>query len=70
MINSGNGSAVLGDPANAVLWLARSLGNYGVTLNAGDIILAGALSAAIPAVSGDEFSCDYGEFGVLKVKFE
>ncbi|NLW42977.1 MAG: 2-keto-4-pentenoate hydratase [Tissierellia bacterium] len=70
VINSGNGSAVLGDPANAVLWLARSLGNYGVTLNAGDIILAGALSAAIPAVSGDEFSCDYGEFGVLKVKFE
>lgn len=70
VINSGKGSAVLGDPVNAVLWLARSLGNYGVTLNAGDIILAGALSAAIPAVSGDEFSCNYGEFGILSVKFE
>ncbi|NLY08785.1 MAG: 2-keto-4-pentenoate hydratase [Tissierellia bacterium] len=70
VINSGKGSAVLGDPVNAVLWLARSLGNYGVTLNAGDTILAGALSAAIPAVSGDEFSCNYGEFGILSVKFE
>lgn len=69
-INSGKGSAVLDDPANAVLWLARSLGNYGVTLNKGDVILAGALSAAIPAESGDEFACDYGEFGVLKVAFE
>lgn len=70
VINSGTGAAVLGDPANAVLWLANSLGAYGVTLNAGDIILAGALSAAIPAVKGDEFSCDYGEFGVLSVRFE
>lgn len=70
VINSGTGSAVLGEPANAVLWLAKSLGNYGVTLNAGDIILAGALSAAIPAVSGDEFLCDYGDFGRLSVKFE
>ena len=69
-INSGKGSAVLDDPANAVLWLARSLGNYGVTLNKGDVILAGALSAAIPAESGDEFACDYGEFGVLQVVFE
>lgn len=70
VINSGTGAAVLGDPANAVLWLAKSLGIYGVTLNAGDIILAGALSAAIPAVSGDEFSCDYGKFGILSVRFE
>lgn len=70
LINQGKGSAVLGDPANAVLWLANSLGKYGVKLNAGDIILAGALTAAIPAVSGDEFTCDYGEFGKLSVKFE
>lgn len=70
LINSGKGSAVLGDPVNAVLWLANSLGQYGVKLEAGDIILAGALSAAIPAVSGDEFTCDYGEFGKLSVKFE
>jgi len=70
LINSGKGSAVLDDPANAVLWLAQSLGQYGVTLNKGDVILAGALSAAIPAEPGDEFACDYGNFGNLKVRFE
>lgn len=70
LINSGKGSAILGDPAKAVLWLANSLGEYGVTLNKGDIILAGALTAAIPAESGDEFLCDYGKYGKVGVKFE
>lgn len=70
LINSGKGSAILGDPAKAVLWLANSLGKYGVTLNKGDIILAGALTAAIPAESGDEFLCDYGKFGKVGVRFE
>lgn len=69
-INSGKGSAVLDDPANAVIWLANSLSNYGVSLNKGDIILAGALSAAVPAEENDEFICDYGEFGKLSVKFK
>ncbi|WP_425539683.1 2-keto-4-pentenoate hydratase [Microaceticoccus formicicus] len=70
LINSGYGSAVLDNPANAVLWLAKSLRKYGVNLNKGDIVLAGALSAAIPAVSGDCFVCDFGEFGRLEVDFE
>ena len=70
LINSGFGSAVLGNPANAVLWLAKSLSEYGVSLNSGDIILAGALSAAIPATGGDSFTCDFGEFGKIKVDFE
>lgn len=69
-INSGKGSEVLGDPANAVLWLAKSLGQYGVKLNAGDIILSGALSAAIQANSGDKFICDYGDYGKVSVDFE
>lgn len=70
LINSGKGSAVMGDPANAVLWLAKCLGRYGVSLNRGDIILSGALSAAVPAVPGDKFSVDYGDFGILEVSFE
>lgn len=69
-INSGFGSAVLGDPANAVAWLAKCMGRYGVSLNAGDIILSGALSAAISADPGDEFVCSYGPYGDLAVKFE
>ncbi|NLL62987.1 MAG: 2-keto-4-pentenoate hydratase [Ruminococcaceae bacterium] len=69
-INSGKGSAVLGDPVNAVLWLANGLSKYGVALNAGDVILSGALSAAIPALPGDKFLVDYGPLGILEVCFE
>lgn len=70
VVNSGKGAAVLGDPAQAVAWLAYCLDRYGVTLEAGDIVLSGALSAAVPAQPGDRFACDYGPFGVLSVQFE
>lgn len=69
-INSAYASAVMDHPANAVLWLVKSLAHYGVTLNKGDIILSGALTAAVPAESGDEFMCDFSEFGQLGLKFE
>ncbi len=42
VVNSGKGAAVLGDPAQAVAWLAYCLDRYGVTLEAGDIVLSGA----------------------------
>lgn len=70
VVNSGKGAAVLGDPAQAVAWLAYCLDRYGVTLEAGDIVLSGALSAAVPAQPGDRFACDYGPLGVLSVQFE
>ncbi len=69
-INHGEGSAVLGHPAQAVLWLAKSLARYNVSLNNGDIILAGAFSAAVPAFEGDHFICDFGECGQLSLFFE
>ena len=70
VVNSGKGSAVLGDPSQAVAWLAYCLGRYGVTLDAGDIVLSGALSAAVPAQPGDVFACDYGPHGMLSARFE
>lgn len=69
VVNSGEGSAVLGDPAASVAWLVRCLGQYGATLDAGDVVLSGALSAAVPAVPGDSFTCDFGSYGQVSVKF-
>ncbi len=71
LINEGNGSAVLGDPAYCVAWLANKLSDFNIQLNAGDVILAGALSAAINASPGDEFTCKFTEgFGDVTIKFE
>ena len=54
-LSEGYGHAVQGDPAQAVAWLANTLGGYGVTLDAGDIILSGSLVPLAPAVKGDSF---------------
>lgn len=48
----GTGSAILGDPLLALAWLANTLGAYGRELRAGDVILAGAVHAAVPLRAG------------------
>src|SRR5690625_3067907 len=71
LINEGTGAAVLGDPAYCVAWLANKLYEYGIKLEAGEVVLAGALSAAIDARPGDEFTCKFTEgFGDVSVRFE
>lgn len=55
-LSEGYGHAVQGNPAAAVAWLANTLGAYGVTLDAGDVILSGSLVPLAPAVAGDRFS--------------
>ena len=65
----GTGSAVLGDPAVAVAWLANRLWGYGVTLKKGEVILSGAFSAAPEAEKGDEFTADFGPLGKVSAKF-
>jgi 2-keto-4-pentenoate hydratase len=69
-INEGFGSAALGDPAYCVAWLANKLAAFGVTLKAGEVILSGALSAAIPAEQGDRFTATFTELGAVNVRFE
>lgn len=69
-INKGTGADVLGNPATCVAWLANKLSQYDVTLKAGEIVLAGALSAAVTAKKGDTFSADFGQLGKVEVSFK
>jgi 2-keto-4-pentenoate hydratase len=52
----GIGYASLGHPANAVAWLVNKLAEFGIGLEAGDIVLSGSLGAAIPVEAGDTFT--------------
>ena len=44
-IASGNGSAILDHPLNAVLWLAQELGKSGIKLKPGDLLSLGSFTA-------------------------
>lgn len=70
VINTGAGAAVWGNPAAAVAWLANKLGEFDIALEAGEIILSGALTAAVDAVAGDVFTVSFQELGLVSVYFE
>lgn len=65
---SAAGAAVLGNPLRSVAWLANAIGKFGVTLNAGEIILAGALTAAVSVKPGDNFRVEFAEIGSVSLK--
>ena len=66
---TGIGSAVQGHPAQAVAWLANTLGEYGIEFKKGEIILSGALAPLIDAKAGDEFSMEIEGLGTCSVSF-
>lgn len=67
--NTGVGAAALGNPAKCVAWLANKLADYDITLKAGEVILSGALSAAIDAKPGDHFYAKFAQLGEVRVSF-
>jgi 2-oxopent-4-enoate/cis-2-oxohex-4-enoate hydratase len=68
-LSEGYGHAVQGDPAQAVAWLANTLGAYGVTLDAGDVILSGSLVPLEPAAKGDVFAMTLHGIGTCTARF-
>ena len=68
-LSEGYGSAVQGSPAEAVAWLANTLGDYGVTLDAGDVILSGSLVPLEAAKAGDVFEAELHGIGRCIARF-
>lgn len=68
-LSEGYGHAVQGSPAEAVAWLANTLGVYGVTLEPGDVILSGSLVPLEPAVAGDVFEMQLHGIGACTARF-
>ncbi|MGW5611054.1 2-keto-4-pentenoate hydratase [Streptomyces sp. NPDC003753] len=64
---SGSATAVMGDPAAAVAWLAGHLLRRGARLEAGDIILSGTLCAPTAISADDRLVADLGELGRVAV---
>lgn len=69
IVNTGVGAAALGNPAYCVAWLANRLADFNSTLKAGEVILSGALSAAVNAEKGDTFTARFAHLGQVSVQF-
>lgn len=65
----GTGADVLGDPVAPLVWLANLLGERGVALEAGQYVLTGSFTRALPVVAGERIRADYGELGSLDIDF-
>lgn len=69
LVNSGTTAEVWGNPAAAVACLANMLAEFGMELKAGSIVMAGALTAAVPVTAGDIVTASFQGMGSVTVKF-
>jgi 2-oxo-hept-3-ene-1,7-dioate hydratase len=66
---TGIAAGVLGHPALGVAWLANKLGQHGVALEPGHLVLAGSFTRVVFAEKGDTLHGDFGPLGGLAIQF-
>ena len=69
ILSTGAGAAALSSPVNCVAWLANTLGQFGIPLKAGEVILSGSLVPLEPVKAGDFMRVDIGGMGSASVYF-
>ena len=69
LVSEGTGRACLGDPLNALAWLARTARDFGEPLRAGQVVLSGALGPMVTVVPGSTIWADIGPLGQVTATF-
>ena len=67
VVATGVGAAVLDHPLNSIVWLARKLGEYGRSLQAGEFVMTGSLVRQFPLAAGDRARASFSEIGTVEV---
>ena len=66
---TGLAAGVLNHPATAVAWLANKIAPNGLSLEAGQVVLAGSFIRPIETRKGDTIQADYGPYGSVSCYF-
>lgn len=65
---AGTGSAVLGDPREALAWLVNELSALGIALQAGCFVSTGTCMQPLAIAPGARVDADYGALGALSMR--
>jgi 2-keto-4-pentenoate hydratase len=68
LVATGAGGAAYGNPATAIAWLVNTLHPLGEGLRAGQIVMTGALHAAVPVATGDVFRAEFDRLGPVTAR--
>jgi len=60
---------VMGNPLNALVWLANALGKLGGRLRAGDVVLTGSISKVFRPKPGDSVRASFTRLGSVSCRF-
>jgi 2-keto-4-pentenoate hydratase len=63
------GEAVLGDPLNSLVWLARKLAVFGRGLAAGELVMTGSFTRQFPLAAGDRIRARFAGLGEVEAEF-
>ncbi len=69
-VSVGSGAACMGHPLRALHWLARTMAELRHPLQAGDVVMSGALGPMVPLRAGDALALDLGPLGHLTCRAE
>lgn len=65
LVATGAGAAALGNPLQAVAWLVTTLHPLGAGLSEGQVLMTGALHAAVPVAAGERYLAEFDRLGAV-----
>jgi 2-keto-4-pentenoate hydratase len=68
-VSWGHGAACLGSPLTALQWLARVAAELGDPLQAGEVILSGALGPMVTVKAGSTYEAQLTGLGTVRAIF-
>ncbi|MGW8812793.1 MULTISPECIES: 2-keto-4-pentenoate hydratase [Gordonia] len=69
VVSTGTGADCLGDPLNALRWLAVTARDFGQPLQAGQVVLSGALGPMVPVAGPCHVRADISGLGSVSTTF-